>query len=634
MRIEPSFGRPATVVFLAVAASASVAPSGAAPTPPAASPAQASPAADSPVFRGDPRHTGVSGSPAGPALAGVAWKFATKGPVRGAAAFAGDLVVFGSGDGNLYALDAATGRERWRADLHGAVASTPAIADGVVFATSRERGVTAVDLATGKLRWRFETGPDAPFAWGWDFWLSSPLVAGGRVHVGGGDGKIYALDARTGARLWDFATGGRVRSSPALADGVVYAGSMDGRLYALDEATGTKRWAFETEGAAIDSKQAGFDRTSIVSSPAVSADLVFVGSRDAHLYAVARAGGARRWRFAHPVARMPGNPEVSWVLSSPALSGGLVLAGSSDGRFFDALRAESGEEVWRFPTPGNVLSSGTVAGGQVFFGCEEGHVFALDAATGRERWRFRTDGAVISTPVVGAGRVYIGSDDGHLYALETGPVPEDARDRRAVYWKDFGRRKWFQGDAGVRDWFRDEGYEVLDDAALAKWFADAGAASRSVLVVSGDAVSPDATAGDPAATPFRRFLSAGGRIVWLGAPPGAIQLDPKTGAVAGIDFAGVARLVGVRQEATLDWMGAKATADGLRWGLPEWYVGGSSVAPNQVTTVLGRDEYGNASAWIKTFSTVPGSGLVRLWGRDAQIPDLAWVQRVAEHTGG
>jgi hypothetical protein len=52
------------------------------------------PASDSPVFRGDPRHSGVSDSPAGPALTGLAWKFATKGPIRGAAALSGEAVVF------------------------------------------------------------------------------------------------------------------------------------------------------------------------------------------------------------------------------------------------------------------------------------------------------------------------------------------------------------------------------------------------------------------------------------------------------------------------------------------------------------------------------------------------------------
>ena len=157
--------------------------------------------ADPAMFRGDARHTGVAPGTVGPALAGVKWKFPTRGPVRGSPVVAGELVLFGSGDGNLYALEAASGRERWRATLGGAVASAPAVAGGLVFATSRERRMTALDLETGRERWRFEAGPDLPFRWGWDFWLSSPAVADARVFFGSGDANLYALDAKSGRKL-------------------------------------------------------------------------------------------------------------------------------------------------------------------------------------------------------------------------------------------------------------------------------------------------------------------------------------------------------------------------------------------------------------------------------------------------
>ncbi len=252
-------------------------------------------------FRFDSRHTGIAPGPAGPALSGLRWKFATRGPIRGSPVVFGGVLLFGSGDGFLYALEATTGRERWRVGLGGAVASTPAVAEGLVVATARERAVTAVDLATGRERWRFTAGPDLPFRWEWDFWLSSPAIAGGRVYVGSGDGNLYALELETGRRLWQFATGGRVRSSPAIDGGVVYVGSMDGKLYALDAATGELRWTFQTAGVSIDSERVGFDRRSIVSSPAVTGGLVFFGSRDARLYAVDRKTGAERWRFGHRV---------------------------------------------------------------------------------------------------------------------------------------------------------------------------------------------------------------------------------------------------------------------------------------------------------------------------------------------
>ncbi|HEY7575301.1 MAG TPA: PQQ-binding-like beta-propeller repeat protein, partial [Thermoanaerobaculia bacterium] len=348
---------------------------------------------------------------------------------------------------------------------------------------------------------------------------------------------------------------------------------------------------------------------------------------------VDRKTGRELWRFGHRIEHMEGTPEVSWVLGSPALSDGLVLTGSSDGLFFNAVAADSGREVWRFKTPDNVLSSGAVAGGQVFFGCEDGHVFALDAKSGAERWRFRTGGAVISSPAVGPeGVVYVGSDDGYLYALATGREPRGARPRRAVFWRDVGSRKWFQGDIPVKDYFVSEGYTLVDEAGLVPFLSDAAEAPRSVLVVAGDSLPAAALAGSPEETPLRRFLAAGGRVVWLGLPPDCFERDPKTNQAIRYDPSRTTRLLGVRHElGKFDWMGATATADGRRWGMPEWYVASFAVPPGDVTTVLALDEWGLASAWVKSFGGPSGSGFVRLWGREQPIRDLDWVKAVAEH---
>src|SRR5689334_17789001 len=44
----------------------------------------------------------------------VVWTFATDGPVRSSPLLIDGAIVFGSGDGNLYAVDATSGKERWR----------------------------------------------------------------------------------------------------------------------------------------------------------------------------------------------------------------------------------------------------------------------------------------------------------------------------------------------------------------------------------------------------------------------------------------------------------------------------------------------------------------------------------------
>ena len=377
----------------------------------------------------------------------------------------------------------------------------------------------------------------------------------------------------------------------------------------------------------------GYDRTSITSSPALSEDGVFFGSRDGHLYGIERSGGARRWRFGHKVEFVPGEPEVGWVVGSPAVSGGLVLVGSSDGKFFNAVRADSGEEVWRFKTTDRVFSSGAVSGGTVFFGCDDGHLFALDAATGAERWRFSTGAMIVSSPSVSPdGTVLFGSDDGRLWALQTGPEPRGARPRRAVFWTDPGAWKWFQGDAATRDYFVREGYEALDEPGLVRFLRALDRAGVSTVVMASDRLPAEAISGEAKDSALRRYLASGGRMVWLGVPPDAVTLDPQTGKPVGFDPSRTERLLGVSHADALgDRLPVAATAEGRRWGLPDWWIGGLTVPADAVTAVLGRDETGRASAWIERYGADAGSGFVRLWGRPEPIPDLSWVQAAAEH---
>jgi eukaryotic-like serine/threonine-protein kinase len=53
------------------------------------------------------------------------------------------------------------------------------------------------------------------------------------VYVGSDDGNLYAFDASTGAILWTASTGGVIISSPAVSAGLVYVGSADNLLYAF-----------------------------------------------------------------------------------------------------------------------------------------------------------------------------------------------------------------------------------------------------------------------------------------------------------------------------------------------------------------------------------------------------------------
>jgi len=59
-------------------------------------------------------------------------------------------VYFGSGDGNLYALDSATGDLRWKFKTGDVVHASPAVADGVLFSEAGDSYFYAVDATTGQ----------------------------------------------------------------------------------------------------------------------------------------------------------------------------------------------------------------------------------------------------------------------------------------------------------------------------------------------------------------------------------------------------------------------------------------------------------------------------------------------------
>jgi outer membrane protein assembly factor BamB len=299
-----------------------------------------------PTFRGNPARTGVNPGPGVERSPKQFWRFETGGNVLSSPAVVERVVYIGSDDSYVYALDAATGAERWRFHFQtgGNVLSSPAVVGGVLYIGSDDNYVYALDAATGAERWRFQTG---------GLVHSSPAVVGGVLYIGSDDSYAYALDAATGEQRWRFKTGGDVFSAPAVLDGVVYVGSYDNYVYALDAATGEQRWRFET-GAHLES------------SPAVANGAVYVGSNDDYVYALDAATGEKRWRF----------QTGAYVLSSPAVANGIMYVGSGDGYVY-ALDAATGAERWRFQTGGLVHSSPALVEGVVYIGSRDSHVYAI-----------------------------------------------------------------------------------------------------------------------------------------------------------------------------------------------------------------------------------------------------------------
>lgn len=411
------------------------------------------------MFRGNPAHTGVYPGLAPREFHRVKWKFPTAHRVVGSPVMQGNVVYFGSDDGNVYAVDAESGRQIWKTTTRGPVSGTPALADGLLYVASYDGKFYALNAETGAVKWKFATEGERRFeakglhgmqpktqtiADPFDIFLSSPVVGQGKVFFGSGDGNLYALDAVSGELSWKFKTGDVIHASPALADGVLFIGSWDSYFYAVDAATGKEKWRFHAGEDPLIHNQQGFQ-----SSAAVVDGVVYVGCRDAQFYALDAATGKLKWKF---------DNQLSWVITSPAVLDGKVIFATSDTALIHVVDAATGKPIYQQDGRAYIFSSPAVSDGVVFVGVLNGTLEARDLKTGELLWDYQTEaskknegwvltperrfntsmlfvdnwregplvaqarqtsvGSIYSSPLVANGVVYFGSTDGCLYAIE------------------------------------------------------------------------------------------------------------------------------------------------------------------------------------------------------------------------
>jgi outer membrane protein assembly factor BamB len=215
------------------------------------------------------------------------WNFQTSSPIWLTAPLLYDgKVYFGDQNGVFYAVDIGTHREVWRLDTGRSIYWNAAADDGLVYFTGMGM-MYAVDARTGKERWHSRSSVD---------W--SPLtIASGVIYAGALDNGFAAINAQTGDELWSFRdvmTDRANWSAPAVADGVVFAGNRTGYMYAFDARTGAQRWKFKADAPPT-------------SDPLIADGVLYFGvgshgnthaeqdQRD--VYALNAQTGAALWRF-------------------------------------------------------------------------------------------------------------------------------------------------------------------------------------------------------------------------------------------------------------------------------------------------------------------------------------------------
>lgn len=555
---------------------------------------------------------------------GLKWKFKTQGAVRGQALVVNNLIVAGSTDGKLYALDKFSGALKWSLTTDGPITSTPVNWGSLIFVVSDDQQVYAAELATGAIKWRFRMNALKPAYWEWDYYTASPAVVDGTIWIGSGDGWLYALDAMTGKEKWKFETTGRIRAAVAVTPKVVYAPSNDGVVYALDRSSGKLLWKFNTDGAAYDSRKFGWDRNSIYAPPIVTDSVMIIGSRDGKTYAVNIHTHEQKWAVTYG---------PTWAMST-SLGHGAVYIGWSDNSLLTAIDLKTGKERWQFKAGSLVYTKPMLTENEVLIGSADEKVYCLNKADGSKRWEYKLGASVFSSPVLDAGVIFVGSDDGYLYAIH-----EKVKPIKAVFQpisNNPGMDQAFLADPRITPWLKEHGYQQLDTLSLITFITQRVSDGLPSVIVFASEMLPQSVVGiRPENGLLRQYLDNGGKVVWLGNIPSLYSFD-KQGKPT-MDVSRGERMLGVkfvRPEESGNYY-SKTTQAGLNLGLPAWKTFTYANIDNREIVPLAIDGFGRPTAWMKRYNGRPGSGFYacRTWGWYSPIhnEDLQIILDIANY---
>ncbi len=346
--------------------------------------------------------------------------------VNRGATYADGMIIRGTPDGHLIALDAKTGAVVWDHQItdtsYGEFASAAPLAwQGVVYmgvagSDWGMRGrVLAIEAKTGRELWRFNTIPRGNEV-GADTWKnkSSALIGGGGVW------GSFSLDVRDGELFVSV-------GNPAqdfLPDTRPGDNLFTNSLVVLDARTGGLKWWYQ----AVKNDPWDYDLASaavLYQSKTNYRDLVAVAGKDGYIHGVDRMSHKLIFKTAVTTQfKQDAAPTKEGSKHCPGNIGGVEWNGPAYDVALHQLTV--GAVDWCFIS---TKTGPDYVRGQLRFGGKTapvpgekatGWITAVDAETGAVKWKHHTEAPVVAavTPTAG-GLTFAGDTGGSFVALES-----------------------------------------------------------------------------------------------------------------------------------------------------------------------------------------------------------------------
>ncbi len=197
-------------------------------------------------------------------------------------------MVFGAGDGAVYAIQPRTGKQIWKyeASLRG-INTPPIVVDNIVYCGHGENnkndtnvlgaifafdGRTTGDIAEDKLLWKI---PKKTIG------RSAPLLVEGRLYMVEDGAAVVVIDPKTGQVITEKKIGRIMHSSLAYGDGKIYASEYNGNFWVLKP----------TEKGLDEVARVRLQREELIASPVIAGGRIYLATSKS-LYCIGNKGAA------------------------------------------------------------------------------------------------------------------------------------------------------------------------------------------------------------------------------------------------------------------------------------------------------------------------------------------------------
>ena len=143
----------------------------------------------------------------------------------------GKLVIAGTLEGSLFAVNSLTGKEQWRYKTDGQISGAPNRlilphnGGSEILAGSYDYNLHCINGETGKPIWKYETA---------NYINGTPALFGKICIFGGCDGHLYLVNTDNGQLIEKIDISTYMASSPAIGGNKAWFGNYDGEFFCFD----------------------------------------------------------------------------------------------------------------------------------------------------------------------------------------------------------------------------------------------------------------------------------------------------------------------------------------------------------------------------------------------------------------